>query len=191
MIEHVTDYLEEVRAVLARLDRAVIAQMVETLHEARLTGRTIFLMGNGGSAATASHWANDLCKGASRPDMPRLRAIALTDNVPLMTAWANDTEYANIFVEQLTNYLRPGDVVIGISGSGNSENVIRAIEYGRQQGALTIGLTGFDGGRLKCAAELCLVVPCEVMEQVEDAHMTVTHTITATLKKTNNNESLG
>jgi D-sedoheptulose 7-phosphate isomerase len=182
MIDQVTDYLEQVRVVLGRLDTAAIAQIIEVLHEARLNGRTIFLMGNGGSAATASHWANDLSKGASRPGAPRLRVIALTDNVPLITAWANDTEYANIFVEQLANFVRPGDVVIGISGSGNSENVIRAIEYGREQGAFTIGLTGFDGGRLKDAAELCLVAPSGVMEQVEDAHMVVTHSITMSLR---------
>jgi D-sedoheptulose 7-phosphate isomerase len=163
--------------VLGRLDTAVIAQIVEVLHEARLNGRTVFLMGNGGSAATASHWANDLSKGASRPGASRLRVIALTDNVPLITAWANDTEYANIFKEQLANLVRPGDVVIGISGSGNSENVIRAIEYGREVGALTIGLAGFDGGRLRGAAEVCLVAPCDSMERIEDVHLVVSHIV--------------
>lgn len=183
MIEHIMDYLEQVRGVLSSLDTAVISRMIEVLNEARLNGRTIFLMGNGGSAATASHWGNDLCKGASRPGYPRLRAFALTDNVPLITAWANDTEYANVFVEQLANFVRPGDVVIGISGSGNSENVIRAIGYGREQGAMTIGLTGFDGGRLSGAAEVCLVVACDSMERVEDVHMVVTHVISTELRR--------
>lgn len=180
---HVTQYLEELTAIMQRLEATQIEHIVEVLHTARLHNRTIFLMGNGGSAATASHWANDLCKGACRPGASRLRAMALTDNVPLMTAWANDTAYQKIFVEQLANFLQPEDVVIAISGSGNSENVLRAVEYARSQAAFTIGLTGFEGGQLKDLVNLCLIVPSHSMEQIEDTHMIVTHIISTALGK--------
>jgi D-sedoheptulose 7-phosphate isomerase len=180
---HVSHYLEQVTAILNSLELTQIEQIVNVLQDARLFNRTIFLLGNGGSAATASHWANDLCKGASRPNSPRLRAMALTDNVPLMTAWANDTTYHNIFTEQLANFLKPDDVVIAISGSGNSANVIQAVEFARAQGAITVGLTGFAGGRLKNISDLCLIVQSDSMEQIEDVHLIITHIISTALGK--------
>jgi D-sedoheptulose 7-phosphate isomerase len=182
MENHITQYLSDIRSVLTQLGPLEINHIVRALHSARLEGRTVFLLGNGGSSATASHWANDLCKGTARADLPRLRAIALTDNVPLITAWANDTAYENIFREQLANFLRPQDVVIGISGSGNSPNVLNAITYAHSQGAQTIGLTGFRGGRLKDLVDLCLIVPSNSMEQIEDVHMIVAHTVSTSLR---------
>ena len=109
--------------------------------------------------------------------------VALTDNVPLLTAWGNDTDYANVFSEQLRNLVRPGDVVIAISGSGNSPNVLKAVEVGRQAGATTIGLTGFEGGKLKDLVDICIVVPANHMGQAEDGHMILDHLITDCIKE--------
>jgi len=182
MKQTILNYLDGIQALLAQMDAAEIERLVMVLHDARLRGQTVFLCGNGGSAATASHWANDLCKGALADGLPRLRAIALTDNVPLITAWANDTAYDQIFSAQLANLVRPQDVVIAISGSGNSPTVLKGIETAREAGALTVGLTGFAGGRLKQLADLAIVVPSNSMEQIEDVHLVLTHCITSTLR---------
>src|ERR1700680_5283845 len=123
--------------------------VLRLLEEAYRNGRRIFIMGNGGSAATASHFALDLAKNTIMPGAPRLKAISLTDHVPLITAWSNDTHYEHIFAEQLTNMMEPGDVVIGISASGNSANVINAVKLAQQSRAETIGLLGATGGKLK------------------------------------------
>jgi len=145
--------------------------------EAYENARMIFLFGNGGSAALASHLACDLGKGTVNGSGKRFRVLSLTDNVPLMTAWANDVHYEDIFAQQLENYLRPGDVAFAISGSGNSPNVIRGLEAARRLGAQTLALTGFDGGRAKPLADLCLVVPSDSMQLIEDAHLCATHAI--------------
>jgi len=134
-----------------------------------------YLLGNCGSASTASHFACDLGKGMAPRTGRRFRVIALTDNVPLLTAWANDTEYANVFVEQLRKLVNPGDVVLGLTGSGNSENVLRALAVSRERGARTVALVGFDGGKVKAIAEVCLVVPTGRIEQAEDAHLILQH----------------
>ncbi len=183
MNNFITQYLFDVQTVLGQIAAAELEPIVHALHLARLEGRIVFLLGNGGSAATASHWANDLCKATIAPGVPRLRAIALTDNVPLITAWGNDTAYENIFSEQLANLLRQGDIVIGISGSGNSPNVLNAMRYARGLGAQTIGITGFQGGYLKDLVDLCYVVPSNSMAQIEDIHMVLTHAISSTLRK--------
>ncbi len=146
---HISEYLGGVQSLLDKIPSNQVQQIVDILMEARVNCRSIFLCGNGGSAATASHWANDLCKGALSDKLPRVRALALTDNIPLITAWANDVAYEHIFASQLANFVQPLDVVIAISGSGNSRNVLNAMRYARSEGALTIGLTGFDGGHLK------------------------------------------
>ncbi len=175
-------YISQVRATLKELPVETIGRIVELLQEARTRRKWVFLLGNGGSAATASHFACDLAKGAITPGKPRLRAIALTDNVPLLSAWANDTSYDNIFAQQLENLIEPGDIVIAISGSGNSANVLNAVRLARSAGATTIGLTGFDGGKLKDLADICLIVPNHCMEQVEDVHMLLEHIITTCLR---------
>lgn len=176
-------YLAQVRAVLDAAPEAEIAHVIELLLAANRHQRTLFVMGNGGSAATASHFACDLGKGAIVYGSPRFRVIALTDNVPLMTAWANDTDYSNIFVEQLLGLVAPGDVVLGISGSGNSPNVLRAIEAAREVGAVTVGMTGFDGGALRRMVDLSLHIPCSCMEQVEDVHMVLCHLIATRVRE--------
>lgn len=178
-------YMDDVISTLEAMKGdfpAKAREIVSVLAGARDSGRRVYVMGNGGSASTASHMASDLGKGASRKDASRFRAIALTDSIPAMLAWANDSSYADIFVEQLANHLEPGDVVIGISGSGNSENVIKAIEYSNGAGAVTIGLSGFDGGRLAKAAKVGYVVPSRCMQQVEDVHLIIEHLISMALR---------
>lgn len=179
----ITSYIEEVSTTLSQLPLDVIEQMVDILREARVNRARIFIFGNGGSAATASHFACDLNKGAICKGEPRFRAIALTDNSPLIMAWANDSCYEDIFAQQLENHLEPGDVVIGISGSGNSMNVVNALKYASLRGAVTLALTGFDGGKVKDIAQVCLIVPNHTMEEVEDVHLLLEHLITTCLRE--------
>jgi D-sedoheptulose 7-phosphate isomerase len=174
-------YVASLTSTLQALPFATLSRIADLLEQARWDGRTVFLLGNGGSAATASHIACDLNKAATQPGVPRLRALALTDNVPLITAWANDTHYHNVFVEQMQNFLRPGDVVVAISGSGRSPNVVDAVLRARELGAMTVGLTGFDGGLLTELTDICLVVPSEHMGQIEDVHLMIGHILTAML----------
>lgn len=175
-------YIEQVRFVLSELCVRDIELVVDVLQEARLEKRRIFIFGNGGSAATASHFACDLNKGAIRPGHPRFRAIALTDCFPLVSAWANDTSYENIFAQQLENHVEPGDVVIGITGSGNSLNVVNALRLANLKGATTIAFTGFDGGKVKDIARFCIIVPNYSMEQIEDIHLLLEHALTTCLR---------
>jgi D-sedoheptulose 7-phosphate isomerase len=125
----------------------------------------------------ASHLACDLAKGTSAGERRRLRAVALTDNTPVMTAWANDLRYDSIFAEQLRTFVEKGDLVLAISASGNSDNVVQALEVARQAGAVPMALTGFDGGRVKPLCDLCLVVPSDNMQHVEDMHLSSAHAI--------------
>lgn len=175
-------YLCDIATTLAGLPRDRIMEVAEALHNARLHGKHVFILGNGGSAATASHFACDLAKGTAVPGGRRFKAIALTDNIPLVTAWANDDSFDNIFVEQLSNLLSDGDVVIAISVSGNSPNVLNAMELARKLGAITIGFTGFDGGDLKNLVDMAIVVPNHCMEQVEDVHLILEHAICTLLR---------
>jgi D-sedoheptulose 7-phosphate isomerase len=149
-------------------------------------GRTVFIFGNGGSAATASHFACDLSKGATTripAAAKKFRVIALTENTSLITAWANDSNYEDIFAEQLRNLLAPDDVVLAISGSGNSPNVLKALELALCAGAHTIGLTGFRGGKMKPLCRTCLVVPCENMEVIEDVHLAACHAVSTVIRQ--------
>ncbi len=181
-MELLTRYIQETSDTINQLPVALIQEIVEILQTARLKGQHVFIMGNGGSAATASHFACDLSKGTADPRAPRLRVVALTDNMPTFSAWANDTAYDNVFAEQLWNLVEPGDVVIGISGSGNSMNVLKAIHLAKLVGAITVGITGFNGGELAKIAHVPLVVPNYTMEQVEDVHMMLCHLITTRLR---------
>ena len=181
-VVNVPQYLEDLTAVLERLPMRDVLRVQEVLLDAWRAERTIFVAGNGGSAATASHMVNDLNKGAIVDGQPRFRALALTDNVPLITAWSNDTAYHRAFVEQMMNFLRPGDVLIAISGSGNSPNIIAAVEWAREAGALTVGFTGGTGGRLRALVEHCVVVPSTRMEQIEDAHLALSHALCVSLR---------
>ena len=160
-----------------------LKKVLGILEEGYHNGHRIFVMGNGGSAATASHFALDLSKNTIMPGAPRVKAISLTDHVPLITAWSNDTHYEHIFAEQLANMMEPGDVVIGISASGNSANVINAVKLARQSRADTIGLLGATGGKLKDMVDACVLAPGQNIEQEEDAHMILTHVITRHMRK--------
>ncbi len=179
-MEEIRQYLNEVQQVLGRIAPEALEEVIDVLLSAVYVGSTIFTIGNGGSAATASHFACDLAKGAIVPGSPRFRVIALTDNVPLITAWSNDVSYENVFAEQLSNLMGRGDVVVAFSGSGNSPNILRAVALARQQGSITIGFSGFDGGQLSRMVDVPVVVSCYCMEQVEDVHLVLCH-LTATV----------
>jgi D-sedoheptulose 7-phosphate isomerase len=171
------DYLLAAQGVLARVDHAIVDRMVDVVWRGYEQGRTLFVFGNGGSAALASHFACDIGKGTIAGKRKRLKTVALTDNVALITAWANDKAYDAIFAEQLESLAERGDIALAISGSGNSPNVIRGLEAARRLGAETLVLTGFEGGRAKTLADLCLVVPSDSMQLIEDAHLCATHAI--------------
>jgi len=178
-------YLDEVAKTLEHMEKDLpfkAEEIVSALVKARDSGKRVYICGNGGSASTASHMASDLNKGSNRKDARRFKAVALTDNIPAMLAWANDSSYDDIFVEQLRNHLEKGDVVIGISGSGNSSNVLKALHYANDEGALTIGLTGFDGGKMAQLAKICYVVPSHTMQQIEDIHLVIEHMLSIILR---------
>lgn len=175
-------YLRNLAAAIDAVSRDAVWAAVDLLVEAGRTRRRIYLVGNGGSAATASHMANDLCKQATVPGHPMLRAVALTDNVPLITAWGNDTDYAECFAMQLANHVEPGDVVVAISTSGNSPNILRAAEVARQAGARVIALTGPAGGGLRGRADVCIHVPSDDIGQQEDVHLVLNHVITTAIR---------
>src|SRR5579863_1273949 len=170
-------YKVEFLRALESIDVEGVSQAIEILSQAREAGRRIFVCGNGGSASTASHFATDMVKGASYGRASRFRVMALTDSLPTITAYSNDVGYECVFVEQLKNFVEPGDVVIAISSSGNSPNVLRALEYGNSIGCRTIALTGRDGGQLGPLAELNIQVSNPHMGRIEDGHMIVTHMI--------------
>jgi len=164
---------------------AEVDRLLDYLEEAYHFDRTVFLFGNGGSAATASHLCEDLGKGTlkSKNETKRLRIISLTDNTPYILAWANDEGYETIFEQQLRNLARPGDLAIGISGSGNSKNVLRAVEYADAAGLVTIGMTGFDGGQLRNMVDHCVHVPIFEMGMVECMHMIIGHYLVNSLRQ--------
>ena len=180
--DRVSTYLDEVEEVVRSISRADVRTVVDHLFEAWKNRRTTYIIGNGGSASTASHMMNDLNKMTSFEDVPRFRAIALTDNIPYITAIGNDIEYADIFVEQLRNLLMPSDVVIALSGSGNSENIIRAVKYAREIGSFVVALCGRPGSRLCANADAIVSVPAQSICQQEDGHLILNHTIALALR---------
>jgi D-sedoheptulose 7-phosphate isomerase len=175
------DYLNKLRQTLTDLDLREIDAVAQILKKAYDEERTIFILGNGGSGSTASHLACDINKGACLHARKKFRVMALTDNMPTILAVANDIGYEAIFVEQLKNFARLGDVVIGISGSGNSPNVLRAIEYARELPCTTIGVCGYDGGKLKPLVDCCFHVRINDMQIVEDLHLVLGHILMRTL----------
>jgi D-sedoheptulose 7-phosphate isomerase len=178
----VPSYLEELSGTIQKLPLPAIDDLVRQFFGAYQAGRTIFLFGNGGSAALASHMACDLGKGTAPASGRRLRAIALTDNVALITAWANDSRYEAIFAEQLENLLHPGDVACAISASGNSPNILAALSFARRAGAATAGITGFQGGNMKSLCDVCVVVPSDNMQIIEDLHVSISHAVFRVLR---------
>ena len=183
ILEIIGNYITEVAATLEMLPTDNLIQIVNLIEEARLNGRRIYISGNGGSAATASHFTCDLSKGAICDGKPRMKVFSLTDSVPLLTAWANDNMYRNTFAEQIENLVERGDIVIAISGSGDSWNVLKGLEIARSKGAKTVGFTGFDGGKVKELVDVPIIVPSDNIEQVEDIHLLLTHVITACLRE--------
>jgi len=178
-MRYVKEYLKKLMEILSIVNEEEISSVINVLEKARDKGSTVFTMGNGGSASTASHFVNGLSQGATVEGKPRFKAIALTDNIPNILAYANDIGYEYIFVEQLKNLLNDEDVVIGISGSGNSQNVIEAILYAKKNNAITIGMTGFSGGKLRKIVDYSIHIPCNSMEMVEDIHLAITHLISS------------
>jgi D-sedoheptulose 7-phosphate isomerase len=176
-------YLADLQAILAKLDLDALIRIVDRLRVARDTGRTVFVAGNGGSAATASHWVNDLAKAATRSGRRPFRVMGLVDNVSWLTAIANDDGYERIFADQLANFAEPGDVLALISASGNSPNVLRAAEAARTRGLVSIGFVGFDGGQLRQRVDECFWVPTAKGEYglVESAHTVACDIVTTCL----------
>lgn len=166
-------YIELVKSTLDALDAKAIESLVDAFHSTYEKGGIIYTMGNGGSGASASHAAGDFLKGASYGLDKRFRMICLNDNLPSMMAIANDIGWESVFVEPLKNFLSPNDLVIGISGSGNSKNVVNAIEYANEQGATTVAMSGFKGGKISQIATIDVHAPVADMEVTEDVHMVI------------------
>jgi D-sedoheptulose 7-phosphate isomerase len=172
---HAREYLDRLIATLSSMPVDAIERLSEMLYRAYTDGKQVFLLGNGGSASTASHMAADLGKNTIGPNMPRFRIMSLNDNIPLLTALANDVGYENVFAEQLQNLIHPGDILIVISGSGNSPNVLRAMEYAHSRSAETVAMLGFGGGKAAEEADLTLLIDADDYGVVEDAHLIVNH----------------
>jgi D-sedoheptulose 7-phosphate isomerase len=186
-----TAYVEQCKRVCDALPYDAISRMVDMLWETCQKGKAIFTMGNGGHGNTASHMINDLAKHTVSSDdktrvvaqKGRFRTMCLNDSMSFVTGISNDMGYEHVFAEQLANWVEPGDVVIGISGSGNSPNVLAAFAVAREKGARSIALAGFKGGKAAAAADLCIAVPCDKMVMVEDMHMMISHMVADELKK--------
>jgi len=177
-------YIDTLKDTLDKLPIVLIEEAIETMHAARMQQRQVFVMGNGGSAATATHFVGDVAKNTRHSGFPHFRMLGLNDNITFFSALSNDEGYENVFVQQLVNYIQPGDVVVGISASGNSENVLRAIRLaGETPQVRTIGMTGFDAGKLGSLVDVHLHVPSNNIEQVEDVHMMLAHLITTGLRQ--------
>lgn len=172
---NIAAYFEREKKVLDAINKRDLSQVMNLLEIARNEGKQVFIMGNGGSAATASHFVCDFNKGISLGKDKRYKFICLNDNVPTMMAYANDMSYGDVFSGPLQNFFQKGDVVIGISGSGNSENVVRAMQWARDNGAVTIALTGYNGGKLAQIAEFGVNIPVDDMQITEDLHMVLDH----------------
>lgn len=175
MKDSINNYLEKVKTTIDNLDRDEIETFINLLTKARDDDNTVFIMGNGGSASTASHFLCDFAKGASYEKNKRFKVTCLNDNIAIMMAYANDVSYENIFVEQLKNQIQEGDLVIGISGSGNSQNILKAIELANKSGGTTLGITGFSGGKLRQIAQNSVNTNLDDMRISEDIHMVLIH----------------
>jgi D-sedoheptulose 7-phosphate isomerase len=182
-MEPIGTYLLEAQRVISEMPEQPIAATVSLLYETWRHRKQLFIFGNGGSASTASHMANDLSKATIVAGKPRMRVMALTDNIALITAWANDNSYDDVFKEQLENLLESGDLVIAISASGDSPNILRAIEFAKLRGAVTVGWTGLSGGRLKETARYCVHAPTDDVGLIESAHLVLDHLVTKQIRQ--------
>jgi len=185
ILEGMKDQVRRTLETIERFDLDAIGSLVEKLHEAYSTGKRVFIFGNGGSAAAASHFTEDLGKGILKDISVtrRLRVQCLADSVPLITALGNDCGYDSVFREQLITNATPGDIAIAVSGSGNSPNVLRAIEWARESGLFTCGFTGFNGGKLKGLVDLCIHAGIADMEVAENCHAVAMHLVTSALRQ--------
>lgn len=175
---HAKQYFDELQGVVADLPHDSINQIADILLMAYESEKSLYLFGNGGSASLASHFACDLGKGTAYCNGgKRFRVLSLTDNLPTLTAWANDSGFEDIYSEQLKNFIQAHDVAFAISASGNSKNVLNALRIGREAGARTVGLSGFDGGKMKSMCDMCIVVPSNNMQIIEDLHLAMAHSI--------------
>ena len=181
-MEYIQNYISNLQQTMDRLSQPLISDVIHTLQRARMQGSQVFIMGNGGSASTASHFVCDLAKNTRCDGLPHFRAIGLADNMEIFSAYANDEGYENVFSQQLINLIKPGDIVIAISASGNSKNVLNAVDEARKYGVTTIGFTGFDGGRLGQMVNIHVHVQSNIIEHVEDIHLMLEHIIVRTIK---------
>lgn len=182
--EEIKDYIRLEIEILGKMDVEAINDALNLLHDTMQKEGNIYIFGNGGSSATASHFQNDFNKGISEHTVKKFRFQCLNDNVATMMAIANDISFDEVFRFQLTGRLKPDDIVIAISGSGNSRNVLNAVEYAKEQDCKVIGLTGFDGGKLKELSDISLHVPVNSMQITEDLHMVLDHLMMAVFYKT-------
>lgn len=193
ILEIAASYSAEMIRVVGNLPLDPLLVVVNRLEEARIKGQTVFTCGNGGSAATASHFASDLSKSTLTTGKKPVKAMSLCDNVSLVTAWANDVAFDQVFAQRLVAWVKPGDVLVAISGSGNSRNVLNAVEVAAAAGSTTIGLTGSGDGKLRKMVDLELQVPSNNMQRIEDVHLILCHLITVCLchVATNGEETQG
>jgi D-sedoheptulose 7-phosphate isomerase len=179
----VKGYFEDATELIPRLPYQEVERIISVILEAFDSGHTIFVFGNGGSAASASHMMCDMNKGTIDPAQPRrLKTMALTDNIPLITAWGNDTHYERIFAEQIRNFAVRSDVAFAISGSGNSPSVLLALQAAKEAGAFTVGFAGYQGGKMKTLCDVCAVVPSDNMQMIEDMHHAMLHSMFTVVK---------
>jgi len=183
MLDFINGYLRQIRETIAEIPAEKVNQVLEVIFEAYKNDRCLFVFGNGGSAATASHIACDMAKGTVCGQKRRFKALCLSDNAPLITAWANDTDYRNTFGEQLRNFVQPGDVALGLSFSGMSPNVINAFKTANEAGATSILFSGRSGGEARKYARIHILVPSDHMQQIEDIHAMLCHIIFLCLRE--------
>lgn len=198
--EYIETYLRGMREITDNISRQAIDEVIEALFAVYERGNTIWIIGNGGSASTATHFACDLNKVTIVPGQSRVRAFALVDNIPLVSALTNDDGWDNVYVEQLQSFFRPGDAVVGFSvhgGSGQdkagpwSQNLLRALDFARQNGGVAIGLAGFNGGAMKQLCDHCIVVPYDTTPHVESYHVALHHLIAFGLAERIKSQGLG
>src|SRR6266498_522892 len=182
-MQRVINYVTTLQETINQLPKEEIVQVMELLHSARLDGRQVFIMGNGGSASTATHFVCDLAKNTRKEGWPHYKAIGLSDNMALFSAYANDEGYENVFAQQLANLVMPEDIVIAISASGNSRNVLNAVSLAKSANATTIGFTGFNGGNLASMVDINIHVNSNIIENVEDIHLMLEHMIVKSLRE--------
>jgi D-sedoheptulose 7-phosphate isomerase len=187
-MKYIEKYIDKVCQILQKIPHSDVVKVIDILVKARENNQQIFVMGNGGSAAMASHFACDLGKGTATEGEKRFRIISLNDNIPLLTAYSNDIGYEIVFEEQLASLANPDDVAIAISSSGNSSNVLRAMDFSRQRGLKTIGITGFQGGALKDKTDVCVITPSDLnhpngMQHAEDGQWVVLHAIFVAIRQ--------